>query len=421
MHTPGILYEAEFHPAEYRARYEKARGAMDCLGIDALLLSLGIHLRYLAGYRTPFWGDAPGIPLALIPRDPAVAPALILSRHMEFTAQTSWIEDVRYSSPQQPSPLDHPCDMAVELVTSRGLAGATLAMDIGNAVLDNMPTAAFDRIRAGLPQACIVDAAPAMSQIRQIKSAAEVEVLRRVCHTTCEAWRAGLEALKEGMREKDLAAVVCSTILRVGEEAGMIRPWAIYMASGRDMAGWCNVLPSPYQLQRGDLVLIDGGATCKGYHADIIRWGAIGEPSAEDRYLLDVATEAHVACRSAVKAGVPCSEIHRIGADVFRRSRMDHDDWAVWGPAGHGIGLEVHEAPFLLPDNDRPLQAGMVITIEPLIVRTRSGRFATDPARRHQGHAPDMWAVEDDLVVTEDGHELLTPLQPYVWTTPNDK
>ncbi len=418
MDTHAALYEADFPAAEYRARYERAQAVMDASAVDALLLSLGIHLRYLAGYRTPFWGDAPGIPLALIPRDPAVAPALILSRHLEFTAQTSWIEDVRYFAPERCAPLNDPCDLAIDLIRSIGLVRGTIAMDLGNAVLDNMPTSAFDRIRSELPDARFVDATDAMSRLRQIKSAAEIEVLRSACRTTCEAWRVGLESVREDIREKDLAAEICSTILSAGDEAGQIRPWVIYMASGKDMRVWCNVLPSHYRLRRGDLVLIDGGATCKGYHADMIRWGAVGELSADDRYVLDVATAAHAACRSAIRAGVSCSEIYRVGADIYRRSRIDHDDWVPRPPAGHGIGLEVHEAPFLTPDNESPLQAGMVITVEPLIVRTLSGRFAADPTRCYDGHAPDMAAIEDDVVVTENGCELLTPLEPYVWISP---
>jgi Xaa-Pro dipeptidase len=415
MDTHGVLFEADFPPAEYRARYERAQAVMDASGVDAVLLSLGIHLRYLAGYRTPFWGDAPGIPLALMPRDPAVSPTLILSRNLEFTAQTSWIKDVRYFAPERCAPFNDPCDLAVDVIRSAGLARGTIAMDLGNAVLDNMPAAAFDRIRSGLPDARFVDAADTMSRLRQIKSPAEIEVLRSACRTTCDAWRVGLESIREGMREKDLAAEICCAILRAGDEAGQIRPWVIYMASGRDMRVWCNVLPGHYQLRSGDLVLIDGGATCKGYHADIIRWGAVGEPSADDRYVLDVALEAHAACRSAIRAGVPCSEVYRVGADIYRRSRIDHDDWTARPPAGHGIGLEVHEAPFLTPDNQSPLQPGMVITVEPLIVRTLSGRFATDPTRCYDGRAPDMAAVEDDVVVTENGCELLTPPQPHVW------
>jgi Xaa-Pro aminopeptidase len=415
MHTQGVLFEADFPRAEYDARYARARQVMEELDIDALLLSLGIHIRYLAGYRTPFWGDAPGMPLVLVPRDPAMVPTLILSRYMQFTAGTSWIEDVRYVSPERPAPFNDPCDLAADVVKSHGLARGSIAMDVGNSVRDNMPVIGFDRLRAALPGVHVVDAETVTSPLRQIKSAAEIDVLRRVCRTTCAAWQAGLEALHEGMSEKQLAATVCSAILAIGEEAGLIRPWALYMASGRDMAVWCNVLPSPYRLQRGDLVLIDGGAICKGYHADIIRWGAIGQLPDEDQYLMDVATEANAACRSAIKAGVPCAEIHRIGAEVYRRSRIDHDDWKSFGPAGHGVGLDVHEAPFLIPTNEMPLKAGMVITVEPLIVKTRAGRYAADSAQRYEGRAPDMCAVEDNVLVTEAGYELLTQLQPYIW------
>ena len=415
MNMRETAVEADFPRDEYDARYDRARALMADLEIDALLLSLGIHLRYLTGFRTPFWGDAPGIPLALIPRDPAVAPVLILARYSEFLADASWIEDVEYASADRPAPFNDPSDLAVDIVKSRGLANGTVGMDIGTAVLDNMPLSAFDRIREGLPNVRVVDAASVMAPLRQIKSPVEIEALRSACHITCEAWKVGLQALKEGMSEKELAAQIGSAILEVGEEAMLIRPWVLYMASGQDMAVWCNVVPGKYRMQTGDLVLVDGGCTRKGYHCDMIRWGAIGEPSAEDRYLLETAMEANAACKSAIKAGVSCGEIHHVGAKVYKQSRVDHGDWTVWAPAGHGVGLEVHEQPFLMPGSEAVLQPGMVITVEPLVVKTQSGRFSADPAQRYRGRAPDMCVVEDMVVVTEDGYELLTPLQPYLW------
>jgi Xaa-Pro aminopeptidase len=217
------------------------------------------------------------------------------------------------------------------------------------------------------------------------------------------------------MSEKELAAVIGSTILEIGEEAGLYRPWIIYMAAGGDLEVWCNILPGNYRVQNGDLVLIDGGCTRKGYHCDFIRWGAVGEPSREDQYLLDTAIEALEACKEAIKPGVSCGDIHAIGKKVFEAAKIDHDDWQVWSPAGHGIGLEVHEAPFLSPGNETILRPGMVITIEPLIVKTKVGRFAQNPDNRYRGRAPDMMVVEDNIVVTEKGYDLLTPLQPYYW------
>jgi Xaa-Pro aminopeptidase len=164
-------------------------------------------------------------------------------------------------------------------------------------------------------------------------------------------------------------------------------------------------------------VLIDGGCTRKGYHCDFIRWGVIGEPSAEDKYLLETAIQANAACKAKVKAGVRCSEVHKAGADVFNQSGIDHEDWLVMGQAGHGVGLDVHEEPFITAGNETLLQPGMVITIEPVIVKTSAGRFAQDPAKCFEGRAPDMVVVEDMVLVTETGYELLTPLQPYAWNT----
>jgi len=415
MGREEAMFRADFPPEEYKTRYDKAREQMGVLGIDALLLSLGIHLRYMAGYRTPFWGDAPGIPLAIIPRDPGIAPALILSRYGEFTAGSSWIEDVRYVRPDTPAPFGDACSLAVDTIRGKGLAKGTIAMDVGTAVLDNMPSTAFDKIRDDLPDAHVVDASSVMSRLRQVKSTAEVEVLKSACHTTCEAWRAGLEALKAGISEKEVAAVACRTILDVGEEAGLVRPWIMWLASGREMATWCNILPSNYRLQEGDLVVIDGGCSYKGYICDMMRWGSIGEPDAEDGYLFEVAIEATARCQEAVRPGVSCDEIYRIGARVFEKSRIDHELWKVFTPAGHGVGLEVHEAPVIAAGNETLLEPGMVVTMEPLVVKTHGGRFSVDPEQRYQGRAPDMFVVEDIVLVTDGGHELLTPLQPYVF------
>jgi len=278
-----------------------------------------------------------------------------------------------------------------------------------------MPYTAFESIKQGLPDVRVVDSNDVLSPLRQIKSSAEIELLKNACQTSGLAWRDGLEALKEGMSEKELAAVIGSTILKDGEEAGLYRPWIIYMAAGSDLSIWSNVLPGNYRVQKGDLVLIDGGCTRKGYHCDFIRWGSIGKPSRENQYILETAVDALTACKESVKAGVTCGDVHSIGAQVFRGANIDSDDWQVWSPAGHGIGLEVHEEPFLNPNSETILKAGMVITIEPLIVKIKSGRFAQDPNKLYKGYAPDMIVVEDNILVTENGYELLTPLQPYLW------
>jgi Xaa-Pro dipeptidase len=415
METKGILFEADFPRWEYESRYLKAQQLMDEKGVDALLLSLGIHLRYLTGYRSPFWGDAPGIPLALIPKDLSSEPTLILAPHTEYTTESTWIGNIRYVRPDSSVPLNDPLALAIDTIKSSGLDKGVIGMDISSSVRDNMPFAAFEFIKLGLPGVQVVDSNIIMSPLRQIKSALEIEALRSACNTSGLAWKAGLESLKEGMSEKELAEVIGGTILKAGEEAGLFRPWIIYMAAGKDLSVWCNLLPGNYRLQDQDLVLVDGGCTRKGYHCDFIRWGVMGKPSKEYEYLLETAIEALTACKEAIKPGVSCGNIHRVGAEVYKNSKIDQSEWQVWAPAGHGVGLDVHEEPFLTPDNEEILKPGMVITVEPLIVKTKTGRFAQDPSNRYNGYAPDMMVMEDIVVVSETGYELLTPLQPYYW------
>jgi Xaa-Pro dipeptidase len=415
MYTDEILFEADYPDVEYTARYNMARQLMDEMGVDALLLSLGTHLRYLTGYRTPFWGDLQTLPVALIPRDREKTPTLILSRYSEFTAGTTWIEDIRYTQPDRPSPFNSPLGLAIDAVKSMGLDHGVIGMDIGSAVRDNMSYIAFEEIKRGLPEMKLVDASTVISPLRAIKSPAEIATLRSACNTSAIAWQAGMEALAKGMSLKELAAIICSKILQAGEEAGLYRPWIIYMAAGQDMRVWCNVLANNYRVQTGDLVLVDGGCTRKGYHCDFIRWGVIGDLSTENQYLLETAIQANAACRSKIRAGVTCGDVQAAGAEVFKKSDIDHEDWMVLSQVGHGVGLDVHEEPFITEGNETLLKPGMVITVEPVVVKTSAGRFAKDPTKRYEGRAPDMIVVEDNILVTESGYELLTPLQPYFW------
>jgi Xaa-Pro aminopeptidase len=147
--------------------------------------------------------------------------------------------------------------------------------------------------------------------------------------------------------------------------------------------------PSARRIERGDLVVLDFGALVDGYCSDMTRTVMVGEPSATQQRMLDVVTAAQQAGVEAVAPGVPTREI-----DAACRRVIEDAGWgeAFLHATGHGVGLEIHEAPRVAGTADATLAPGLVVTVEP-------GVYLPD----HGGVR-----VEDTVVVTPDGCRPLT-------------
>lgn len=147
--------------------------------------------------------------------------------------------------------------------------------------------------------------------------------------------------------------------------------------------------PGDTKIKKGDLVLFDLGVVHKGYCSDITRTVAYGEISAEQEKIYNTALKAQLAAIEKVKAGVPAKEV-----DLTARNIIKDAGYGDYFPhrLGHGLGASVHEFPSITETNEMALQENMVFTIEPGI------------------YVPGVAGVriEDDIVVTKDGYEILT-------------
>jgi Xaa-Pro aminopeptidase len=147
--------------------------------------------------------------------------------------------------------------------------------------------------------------------------------------------------------------------------------------------------PTDRRLQEGDLVVLDFGCIVDGYCSDMTRTVAIGEVDDTCKRMLEVVTAANEAGVGAVGPGVSTSEV-----DIAARSVIAQAGWAesFTHGTGHGVGLDIHEAPTLRKGSEDILAPGMIVTVEPGIYR------------------PGKWGIriEDQVVVTESGHEILT-------------
>lgn len=236
--------------------------------------------------------------------------------------------------------------------------------------------------------AVLVDAASALWEVRCIKSPLEVEKLRTSCRINTEAIQKGFDSLYEGMTEMDMYGVIMSEYFRLGAE----RALPIGLRAGRDRYSQSNCPPSYRPIQKGDIVLVDGGPVYQGYYSDIIREGVIGRPTKRQQEIFDVAREACYKGIEAIKPGVLIRDVCRVVDDFMDRNKFaDINVYKNW--CGHSIGVGVHEYPMLDSETNEELRPGMVFAIEPYLFEEGTGSLG----------------IEENILVTENGCEILTP------------
>lgn len=386
------LLFADFPIEEYKNRIARALTLMEEHAMDALLVTQEENVRYLAGYRGIMYRSKFRPQVALIPQDLSRGAALALSGREGVNAQASWIEEVVLVEDDRDI-----MEQIAEVIRSRGLGGATIGTELGFGQRLGMTIAQFEALRAFLPEIKWADMSPVTRELRMVKSPAEVEMIRRACQLTCKGIRAGWEALHEGMSERELASVMCSTMIEGGADFAMD---VIAINAGPQRNKALNSLPSNYRFAEGDMVMFDGGCRYYGYICDMIRQANVGPPTRKQERWFNIAIEANEAAQSGIKPGGSTTEVYRAAYQVLDKAGLTPYAWCkVWG---HGIGLELHEEPIIcasetLGCEEQILRPGMVLAIEPHF----AGMDGPDwPSGR--------FIVENNVVVTDSGYELLT-------------
>ena len=225
-----------------------------------------------------------------------------------------------------------------------------------------------------------------LARLRAVKSEDEIAAIRRAAAIVDRVVEQIGALAEPGVRERELAAECAHRLRAEGGDALAFEPLVLTGPRSALPHGHAGATP----LAQGDLLIVDIGVAVDGYAADLTRTFVVGgEPDARQREVFEVVHAANLAGIEAVRAGAPARTVD----DAARRVIAD----AGYGPnfihrVGHGLGLEVHEPPYLTAANDEPLRAGMVATVEPGIYLEGWGGVR----------------IEDDIVVREDGAEVLT-------------
>ena len=221
--------------------------------------------------------------------------------------------------------------------------------------------------------------------LRERKDETEVEYIREAVRIAERALGNTVKQVKAGMTELAICGVLEGELRACGSEA---HPFESIIASG-ERAALPHARSSRRIVGTGEFLLIDFGATFRGYVSDITRTFVVGKANAEQREVHDVVRESNATASGGVRAGMRGKD-----ADALARGYIERRGWgeAFGHSLGHGIGLEVHEAPRLSKAADSPLPVGAMVTIEPGIYRPGWGGVR----------------IEDDVLLGSDGAEILT-------------
>ncbi|MFT4113982.1 M24 family metallopeptidase [Silvibacterium sp.] len=361
---------------EREARIAKARELMAQHGMSAICLVGGTTLAYFTGIR---WGNSERLTAIVIPakgKPYGVCPAFEEDRLRERLALVPAMAETKLYTWQED---DSPYERVADGLREAGLATGTLGIE------ETMPYVFADGIGAALPQLKLVNARPVTVGCRSIKSPAELALMQLANNVTLQVYEAAWKAGHPGMTTHEFSALISTAYDRVG-----------FPGDASCETGEFSALPhgsiKPQTIREGAIVLIDDGCTVEGYQSDISRTFVYGKPSDKMRQVFDIVKHAQAAALATAKPGVPAENVDAAARKVITDAGFGPDYAHFTHRVGHGIGMDMHEWPYLVKGDKLPLAAHMTFSDEPGIYLR--GEFGV--------------RLEDDMYITEDGAKLFT-------------
>jgi Xaa-Pro aminopeptidase len=276
---------------------------------------------------------------------------------------------------------DDPMEALASMLSDLGLTGGRLGLE-----LDALPAQRWERLKQIMPSNDLRPGDSCFQEARMIKSPRERDLLRQAAAIADRAQRDAHEFIRKGMSEQEVYRLLMDRALANGAEDVLM----IQVASG-ERSTFSNPTPSQRCLEHQDVVKIDIFVSASGYLSDTGRSVVVGEPSRRQRNIWARLQETLQAVEERIRQGAS------IG-DVWGEFQRRFEAYSM-APAirflGHGLGLSLHEEPFITAQNDGVLEAGMALALEPVYSDGASG-----------------YHIEDNVLVTDDGVENLTTLLP---------
>ncbi|WP_394620914.1 M24 family metallopeptidase [Lentzea sp. JNUCC 0626] len=345
--------------SSYAARRTALRQELQAANLDALLVTNLLNVRYLTG----FTGSNAAVLVGANGDD-------------VFCTDGRYLTQSAKQVPDLERLIDRPCD-----TTLAARAKGRLGFESHHVTVDGL-----DELHAST-KAELHKAGGLVEKLRLVKDEVEIEALRMACAAADRALAAliGHGGLRAGRTEREVARELESRMLDHGAEGPS---FSSIVAFGPNSA-IPHHSPTDRTLHAGDLIKLDFGALVDGYHSDMTRTLVLGKPADWQRDLYDLVARSQAAGRNALAPGVRVSDVDHASREVIEKA--GHGEEFLHG-LGHGVGLEIHEAPALSKVGAGTLSAGMAVTVEPGVYLSGRGGVR----------------IEDTLVVRASGPELLT-------------
>ena len=359
---------------------------MDSAGIDVLLATSKHNVQYLlGGHRSFFFDymDATGItrylPILIYPKGSPQKAGYVGHQLESFQHELKpfWTAETRTAAR---GTLDATAQ-AVDQIRRLGLKPRRIGVELAF-----LPADAMLALRAAFPDSEIVDALFVLERLRARKSPEELKKLRIASEAVLDAMVAVMQASGSGTTTREIA----EALRREETNRGLIFEYCLVTAGSN-----LNRAPSEQRWQQGEILSLDSGGNYQGYIGDLCRMAILGEPDSELEDLLAEIETVQRAAMKAIKPGAKGAETFAAAEPLLRRSKQHNHLHFL----AHGMGLVSHEAPRLtgsgpVPydgyDADRPLESGMVVSVETTLKHPRRGFIK----------------LEDTVAVTDTGHEV---------------
>ncbi|MFQ5711661.1 MAG: M24 family metallopeptidase [Candidatus Geothermarchaeales archaeon] len=381
---------------EYRARIEKCRRLMEERELNALLVFSDWYwnpnARYLLGYTfQPIHG------IVIIVIAPTGDPTLIIDRvwGLEGAKERVWIDDVRpFVFTGEYSKNVGFAKLAKQVLTEKGVPEGR----IGVAGTWLMPAYLYENIKKEITKAEFVDVTVPVEKLRMVKTPREIELMRKVSRIADAGIIAGMEAIEEGVTEYEVALAQMRAMMEAGADS---INW-VMVQSGPDsqypVRFQGNFSFTSRKIRNGDMVHSDICAIYGGYYGDLARTKIVGDKSREKVDLAEACLKIEEALIDTIRPGVKAVEIFKVAKNKAKELGYIRN----WPPGffwGHGTGLIHDEHPWFVPGDHTPLEANMVVNVHSGLAIPGEGGVK----------------IEDIILLTEKGHEVLTKAPRRWW------
>ena len=346
-------------------------------GLDAIIAISPENVTYVSGFVVPSqslmrWRHA----ICIVTADGRISMVAIDMEANTVKAHAG-IDDLRVYREFTEDPMDKLAETLMDLKLERGKIGIEMEF---------LPAKDFTTLQKNLPAVQWVAADAIFNQARQVKTPKELELLRALSKLTDKAIGDTLRQARAGMSEMDLAGLLLSSLFAGGAENYKL----MIVASG-ERSQFPNVGPTDRKLRAGDLIRMEIFGQRNGYLAGVCRTAVVGQPTAEQEKIWGNLIECKYLVMDLIKPGARCKEIYQTFLKKFSELGLEPISFVA-----HGIGLHLHEEPYMGRYGDEIVKAGMVGAFEPLVYIP--GRFGMQN--------------KDMFCVTEAGCELLSDYTP---------